>query len=97
MQIPENGFYYHYKHDPLEGINDHAYEVIGIAQHSEDPDKLVIYRPLYKIINIAPATYFARPLETFFKEVEYKGKIIPRFTRITDLILIDELRLLNTD
>lgn len=26
-KVPEIGFYYHYKHDPSNGLQDHAYEL----------------------------------------------------------------------
>lgn len=91
MQIPKNGFYYHYKHDESKGFNDHAYEVVGIGQHSEDATKLVLYRPLYEASDIAPATYFARPLEMFFEEVAVNKKLLPRFIKITDPELIAKL------
>jgi hypothetical protein len=51
--IPEPGFYYHYKHDPNGSVNNYAYEVLGIGHHTEDScrpedEYLVVYRPLYE-------------------------------------------------
>lgn len=39
-KVPENGFYYHYKHSENKGINDYAYELIGVGcRHTEDDCK----------------------------------------------------------
>ena len=100
MNIPEKGFYYHYKHDPAKGINNYAYEVIGMARHTElqDPaiDKFVIYR------KIGESTYFengkymgARPLDMFLEDVIVEGQTMPRFTRITDPAVIAELAVIR--
>ena len=47
----ELGFYYHYKHDPKKGVNDHTYEVLNIAHHTEIENfadsGFVIYAPIY--------------------------------------------------
>jgi hypothetical protein len=91
MQIPENGFYYHYKHDESKGFNDHAYEVIGVARHSEDKSFFILYRPLYENDWLAPAVYQARPTELFFDDVAVDGKTLPHFWKITDPILIEKL------
>jgi tellurite methyltransferase len=90
-QVPENGFYYHYKHDESKGFNHHAYEVTGIGKHTEDDTAFVIYRPLYEN-NITPATHFIRPLELFFDEVEYEGKTLPHFVKITDSEMVEKLK-----
>ncbi len=41
-QIPEKGFYYHYKHDPKKGVEYYAYEVFGVALHTEDGSQIFI-------------------------------------------------------
>jgi hypothetical protein len=43
----EKKFYYHFKHKPEDPVNHLAYEVLGIAKHTEEDGLLVIYRPLY--------------------------------------------------
>ncbi len=91
MQIPENGFYYHYKHDDAKGINDHAYEVVGLSKHSETDDLLIIYVPLYESTHLIPAQCYARPIELFFDEVEHNGATVPHFTKITEPGLIEKL------
>ncbi|MDB5254677.1 MAG: hypothetical protein JWL92_53 [Candidatus Nomurabacteria bacterium] len=90
MSIPEPGFYYHYKHDELKGFNHYAYELTSIGMHSEDSTLMVVYYPLYKT-DIAPANCFVRPIDLFFDEVEYEGKILPHFTKIIDSEIILKL------
>jgi hypothetical protein len=65
------GRYRHYKG------ND--YEVIGVAQHSEDETQLVVYRPLY-----GAGDLWVRPLAMFIEEVRVDGKAQPRFAKITE-------------
>ena len=96
MTIPENGFYYHYKHDESKGVDSYAYEVLGCARHTEmqDPetDKFVIYRKLGESSYTENGKYMcARPLEMFNEEVTVDGKTMPRFTKITDEAVIAQL------
>jgi hypothetical protein len=93
--LPDNGFYYHYKHDPEGEINNYSYEVIGVALNTESRDYAVLYRPLYENIFLAPANYCARPLGMFMENVEKDGKIIPRFTKIDDEGVIKKLEVLR--
>ncbi len=85
MNFPPKGFYIHYKNK--------AYEVIGIARHSETAEITVLYRPLYKNTWLSPADYCARPLEMFLGNVEIDGKMVPRFKKIEDEKLIEKLKL----
>ena len=97
MNVPENGFYYHYKHDPAGPVNNYAYEVVGVGHHTEDDcrpeDKhMVVYRPLYEaFVYKAGKLFDLRPLEMWMGTVEKESETIPRFTRITDPELIREL------
>ncbi len=91
MTTPEKGFYYHYKHDPAKGENDHAYEVIGVAWHTESGECSVLYRPLYENDFLKDADYCARPLTMFMEIVEREGQTFTRFARITDIALIAQL------
>ena len=90
---PEKGFYYHYKHDSSVSINDYAYEIMGIGVHTENKERLVVYKPLY--INdrtkSSNTDYFVRPFEMFTENVEKDGKTFPRFQKITDSKIIEEL------
>ena len=95
--IPERGFYYHYKHDPSKGFNDHAYEVIGVGLETENRTYSVIYMPLYKNDFLAPAGYCVRPFEMFIGTVEKDGATIPRFQKIIDTKIISQLQKIRND
>jgi len=96
-KVPENGFYYHYKHDRAGEINNYAYEVIGVGHHTEDDSRpidqhLVVYRPLYESsVYKAGKMFDIRPLSMFLEEVTKDGKTFPRFKKITDPELISKL------
>jgi hypothetical protein len=67
LPLPALGVYRHYK-GPL-------YEVLGLAQHSETEEQLVVYRTLYGNL-----TWWVRPLAMFVELVEVDGHRQPRFT-----------------
>jgi hypothetical protein len=90
--IPQNGFYYHYKHDPDGPFNNYAYEVTGLARHSEDKTNYVMYRPLYENTYLSPAHNSIRPLELFSGDVVRGGEIVRRFIEIRDPDLIARLK-----
>jgi len=92
--MPELGFYYHYKHDPSKSINNYAYEVTGVGCHTEQENTFVVmYRPLYReaLVYQIGGLFDIRPLEMFMQEVKKEGKTIPRFQKITDPKTISEL------
>jgi hypothetical protein len=95
--VPELGFYYHYKHDQKKGVTDYAYEVVGVGIHTEDDcaprdASMVIYRPLYPAFVYKAGKFFdLRPLEMWMGDVTKDGKTFPRFSRITDPAIIAEL------
>ena len=60
------GRYRHYK--------GRAYEVLGVATHSETEERLVVYRPLY-----GEGALWVRPLAMFVEWVEVDGERRPRF------------------
>ncbi len=101
-QVPEVGFYYHYKHDPAGPVNNYAYEVIGVIFHTEDhprpgEEHFVSYIPLYESSvykaskELGVPCFDGRPLEMWMGEVEKDGQTIPRFQKITDPSVILEL------
>ena len=96
--IPEKGFYYHYKHDPTLSINNYAYELIGVGMHSEDDcrpedSNMVVYLPLYKSREYSAGKFFGiRPLEMWEESVTKENKTVKRFTKITDEKVIAELK-----
>lgn len=55
------------------------YEVVGVATHSENGERLVVYRPLY-----GERGLWVRPLGMFRESVEIDGQRRPRFERIGD-------------
>ena len=50
------------------------YEVIGIAQHSETLEEMVVYRQLYGECGL-----WVRPKTMFLEKIERNGEIISRF------------------
>jgi hypothetical protein len=96
-EVPEKGFYYHYKHDPDGLVNNYAYEVIGVGHHTEDylplEDMLmVVYRPLYDSeVYKAGKLFDLRPLKMFMEYITKEGKTFPWFKKITDEAVIKEL------
>ncbi len=70
----QKGIYRHYK--------GKLYQVMGIGQHSETLEKLVIYLPLYDTSGDDFEELWVRPLAMFEEEVEVEGKKQPRFMRI---------------
>lgn len=102
QQVPEPGFYYHYKHDPNGSVNNYAYEVIGIGFHTEadarpGEEHFLIYRPLYEAVvykaskELGIPCFDSRPLKMWMGNVEKGGETFPRFKKITDLVVINEL------
>jgi hypothetical protein len=65
------GRYRHYKG------ND--YLVIDLACHSETHEWLVVYKRLYE--REGPDLW-VRPYDMFVEDVEYEGKVVPRFRYI---------------
>ncbi|MCR4314283.1 MAG: DUF1653 domain-containing protein [Candidatus Uhrbacteria bacterium] len=61
------GEYEHYK----GGV----YEVIGVANHSETLEKMVVYKH-------SDGELWVRPLAMFTELVEVNGKKIPRFRKV---------------
>jgi len=97
-QVPENGFYYHYKHDDTKGISDYAYEVLGVGIHTEDDCRsedanMVVYRPLYTeaFVYQHGKFYDLRPLEMWMGEVTKDGQTFKRFSKITNPKIIEQL------
>ncbi|HSP31466.1 MAG TPA: DUF1653 domain-containing protein [Halomonas sp.] len=66
MTTPVPGIYRHYK--------GNLYEVMGIAQHSESEEHVVVYRALYGDYGL-----WTRPLEMFTETVTKEGHSQPRF------------------
>ncbi len=71
MKTITAGLYQHYKGP--------QYEVMEVAQHSETLEYLVVYRALYGEFGL-----WVRPLEMFAEMIEFQGKQVERFKRISD-------------
>src|SRR5689334_4304047 len=91
--VPEKGFYYHYKHDPEGEINNYAYEVMGVGHHTEeDGNYFVVYRPLYESEVYKMGKMFdLRPLDMFMENIVKDGMTRSRFLKITDPQILTEL------
>ena len=66
------GKYRHYK--------GNLYEVIGIANHSETLEKMVVYKALYGKEEI-----WVRPASMWNEEVTINGETLKRFTYIGEI------------
>ena len=65
------GRYRHYKGSD--------YQVIGVAQHSETGEQLVVYRTLYGDFDL-----WVRPVSMFIEQVQVDDVAIQRFTFISE-------------
>lgn len=67
--IPEPGtIVKHFKRETIRnpGTNDYLYEIIGLAEHTEIEENMMIYRALY-----GNRKLYARPLDMFMSEVDH--------------------------
>lgn len=102
-KVPENGFYYHYKHDPAKAFNDYAYEVVGVGVHTEDDCRpedanMVVYRPLYEASVFKVGKLFdLRPLDMWMGDVTKDGKTSARFSKINNPEIISKLKTLRAE
>jgi len=55
------------------------YEVLGVGEHSETGEKLVVYKALY-----GEGKIWVRPLSMWNERVERDGKIFSRFTYLEE-------------
>jgi len=101
-ELPEPGFYYHYKHDPSGAVNNYAYYIYGVGHHTEKDcrpeDKFMqVYRPLYEAYVYKLGKMFdLRPLHMFYEPAEVGGKQVQRFTKILDPAVIAQLEAIKT-
>ncbi|MBQ3813077.1 MAG: DUF1653 domain-containing protein [Bacteroidales bacterium] len=55
------------------------YRFIGVAKDSETLEEMVVYQAMY-----GDKGMWVRPKEMFFGEVERDGKVLKRFTELSD-------------
>lgn len=67
----KKGIYKHYK--------GNEYELLGIANHSETLEKMVVYKALY-----GDGEVWVRPLSMWNETVEFDGKKVLRFEYLQD-------------
>jgi hypothetical protein len=97
--LPEPGYYYHFKHDPAGPLNNYAYYIYGVGHHTEDncPEAdafMQVYRPLYEnsYAHRNGGLFDLRPLRMFHEPAIKDGRPVARFIKITDPRIIAELR-----
>jgi hypothetical protein len=101
-QMPERGYYYHYKHDPNGVINNYAYFIDAVGCHTEEDCRpedqfMQVYRPLYEAFVYTHGMIDVRPLHMFYEPAIVDGKPIARFTMITDPDTIAALKVIRDD
>ena len=71
--LPEPGYYYHFKYDPDGPLNNYAYYIYGVGHHTEDDCRtedafMQVYRPLYEgaYAYRNGGLFDLRPLHMFF-------------------------------
>lgn len=101
-QLPEPGYYYHFKHDPDGPVNNYAYYIYGVGHHTESDCRpedafMQIYRPLYEEAYAYRngGLFDLRPLPMFYQPAQLNGRQVQRFTRITDAEVIAQLAALK--
>lgn len=93
----KKGFYYHFKHNPNQSINNYAYWLVGIAKHSETEEITVIYKPMYKNEWLGGVELISRPIDMFMDTVEKPEYSGPRFRLMEDPEIIARLSVLRDD
>jgi hypothetical protein len=71
MEEIKPGIYQHYK--------GNFYLVLGVAHHSENLSKMVVYMGLYDSPEFGKNPIWVRPYELFIDEVKWQGKKVQRF------------------
>jgi hypothetical protein len=80
-ELPEPGYYYHFKHDPDGPLNNYAYYIYGAGHHTEGDcrteDAFMKYTGHYMWRAYAyrnGGLFDLRPLHMFFEPAEWKEK-----------------------
>ncbi len=73
--IIKPGMYRHYKGG--------MFRVLTVAKHEETEEEFVVYHVQSLGFEQGIGQYWVRPLAVFAEEVEYKGKLLPRYKYIS--------------
>jgi hypothetical protein len=73
----ELGLYSHYK-------TGHLYKVVGLAKHSETLEDMVVYEAQYEN---KLGKLWVRPASMFTEMVEWQGKKVRRFEKVSDAVI----------
>ena len=65
--------------DYYRHFKGNKYKLLGIAKDSETQEKMVVYQALYGEKEMG-----VRPEEMFFETIERDGKVMPRFTKLSE-------------
>ena len=70
-QVVALGIYEHY--------SGKRYQVLGVAQHTETSETVIVYRSLY-----GDFALWVRPKSMFLEHIEKNGQLIPRFKLVSN-------------
>lgn len=65
------GIYRHYK--------GAIFKVMAVAKMDDTNDQYVVFHSVYQGLERGEGGWWIRRTEEFLEEVEYKGKVVPRF------------------
>lgn len=85
---PSTGVYEHYK---STSDDRRFYQVLGFARHTETEEILAVYIPLYVVPEHKGLRLQVRPLDMFMEDVEWNGKIMPRFRYVGPELDLDSI------
>ena len=82
--VEVGAMYEHYKRNASHQGSEYLYKVTGVAHHSEDLSKFVVYQALYATPGFPKNSLWVRPYDMFIGDVEINGVKVRRFTKIED-------------
>jgi hypothetical protein len=75
MELKTGQIWKHHKGD--------TYKILTLARIESDGTDVVVYERLTDLVH-KDWKIWVRPIDIFFNEVEWQGKIVPRFTLVSD-------------
>lgn len=70
------GVYKHYKGG--------FYKIIGVARNENTEEEMIVYRSISRGLENGEGPLWVRPLSQAFEEMEYRGKMLPRFQYVSE-------------